>query len=86
MNVEVMVSKNRANLLEEGWELELDPGILGLEFCHAFVQMAEECGGAARGVGLTVCGFVGLGNLLYYSVEQLGEDGVGVEGVGHLII
>ena len=86
MNVEVMVSKNSANLLEEGWELEVDPGILGLEFCHAFVQMAEECGGAARGVELTVSGFVGLRNLLYYSVEQLGEDSVGVEGVGHLII
>ena len=86
MNVEVMVSKNSANLLEEGWELEVDPGILGLEFCHAFVQMAEECGGAARGVELTMGGFVGLRNLLYYSVEQLGEDGVGVEGVGHHII
>ena len=86
MNVEVMVSKNSANLLEEGWKLEVDPGILGLEFCHASVQMAEECGGAARGVWLTVGGFVGLRNLLYYSVEQLGEDGVGVEGVGHLII
>ena len=57
-----------------------------MEFCHAFVQMAEECGGAALGVGLTVGVFVGLRNLLYYSVEQLGEDGVGVEGVGHLII
>ena len=86
MNVEGMVSKNSANLLEEGWELEVDPGILGLEFCHAFVQMAEECGGAARGVGLTMGGVVGFRNLLYYSVEQLGEDGVGVEGVGHLII
>ena len=50
------------------------------------MQMAEECWGAARGVGLTVGGFVGLRNLLYYSVEQLGEDGVGVEGVGYLII
>ena len=79
-----MVSKNSANLLEEGWELEVDPGILGLEFCHAFVQMAEECGGAARGVGLTVG--LGLRDLLHYSVEQLGEGGVGVEGVGHLII
>ena len=81
-----MVSKNSANLLEEGWELKVDPGILGLEFCHAFVQMAEECGGAARGVRLTVGEVVGLRNLLHYSVEQLGEGGVGVEGVGHLII
>ena len=81
-----MVSKNSADLLEEGWELEVDPRILGLEFCHAFVQMAEECGSTARGVELTVGGFVGLRNLLYYSVEQLGKGGVGVEGVGHLII
>lgn len=81
-----MVSKDSANLLEEGWELEVDPGILGLEFCHAFVQMAEYCGGAARGVELTMGGIVGLRNLLYYSVEQLGEDCIGVESVGHLII